>query len=574
MHNSQESIQDVMAYCNDHGETETCTHFNINIETLHRYMRESRFRETKQPKILLLDVETSFMEVRVWGLYKQRIPHTNIISDWHLLSWSAKWLFGSEMMSDVLTPKEAVNKNDKRICQSMWDLMNDADIVIGHNCVDINTPVLKQDLTWVNAGSLKKGDKLVGFEEKIPPNTPVRGKNKEWIGVENKTRKIIPCEVIDNKTELCDCVEVSFSNGDKIVTTKDHYWLGMAKKDRNHRWYKSESLKEGQRFIKFLDVWDKDTSYEAGWLSGFISGEGTLGMPKGGGAHIEFCQRPGVTWQQAINFCEKLNIPLAKDRSPHPTGIGKKDTLYTGLLGGKFKTLEYIGKLQIKRFIEKINWNKFGGLKTRNSNEVHVVSVMNVGMREVAVLSTTSKTFIGAGYAMHNCDKFDNRKLNTRFFLNGMKPPMPYQTIDTLKVAYRYFSFSSNRLDYLGRLITNQGKIKTDYELWVRCSEGDKDALKEMETYNQEDVRLLEEVYCELRPWIKSHPNLAVLMDAKEQCCPNCGGFEFEEGEHYYTTPQNKYLAVRCKQCGAPNRLKESEITKEQRKIMLIPCAR
>jgi len=305
MHNSQESIQDVMAYCNDHGETETCTHFNINIETLHRYMRESRFRETKQPKILLLDVETSFMEVRVWGLYKQRIPHTNIISDWHLLSWSGKWLFGSEMMSDVLTPKEAVNKNDKRICQSIWDLINDADICIGHNI-----------------------------------------------------------------------------------------------------------------------------------------------------------------------------------------------------------------------------------------------------------------------------DKFDARKLNTRFFLNGMKPPMPYQTIDTLKVAYKYFSFSSNRLDYLGRLITNKGKIKTDYELWVRCSEGDKDALKEMETYNQEDVRLLEEVYCELRPWIKSHVNLAVLMDAKEQCCPNCGGFEFEEGEHYYTTPQNKYLAVRCKQCGAPNRLKESEITKEQRKIMLIPCAR
>lgn len=302
---SGERLDEVMTYCNEHGETNTCEYFKISSETLHRYQRKSRFHETKQPKILLLDVETSFMEVRVWGLYKQRIPHTNVISDWNLLSWSAKWLFDSEMMSDVLTPKEAVNKNDKRICQSIWDLVNEADICIGHNI-----------------------------------------------------------------------------------------------------------------------------------------------------------------------------------------------------------------------------------------------------------------------------DKFDARKLNTRFFLNGLKPPMPYLTIDTLKVAYKYFSFSSNKLDYLGKLISKRGKIETDYELWVRCSEGDKDALKEMETYNQEDVRLLEEIYCELRPWVKSHPNLAVLMDAKEQCCPNCGSFEFEEGEHYYTTAQNKYLAVRCKKCGAPNRLKASEITKEQRKVMLVPCAR
>ena len=33
------------------------------------------------PKILLFDIETSLMEVYVWGLYKQFIPHTNIIKD-------------------------------------------------------------------------------------------------------------------------------------------------------------------------------------------------------------------------------------------------------------------------------------------------------------------------------------------------------------------------------------------------------------------------------------------------------------------------------------------------------------
>ena len=33
------------------------------------------------PKILLFDIETSPMEVYVWGLYKQFISHNNIIKD-------------------------------------------------------------------------------------------------------------------------------------------------------------------------------------------------------------------------------------------------------------------------------------------------------------------------------------------------------------------------------------------------------------------------------------------------------------------------------------------------------------
>ena len=120
----------------------------------------------------------------------------------------------------------------------------------------------------------------------------------------------------------------------------------------------------------------------------------------------------------------------------------------------------------------------------------------------------------------------------------------------------------------------NKQKLHTDYQLWIDCENGDQDALDKMEEYCKGDTSLLEEVYLELRPWIKSHANLAVLMDAHEPCCPNCGSFDIIQGDGYYTTPQNKYTAVRCGDCGAVNRLKVSEITKEQRKIMLVPNAR
>lgn len=174
----------------------------------------------------------------------------------------------------------------------------------------------------------------------------------------------------------------------------------------------------------------------------------------------------------------------------------------------------------------------------------------------------------------HNGNQFDIPKINTRFILNGLKPPHPYQTIDTRKVAYKQFGFSSNKLDYLGKLLLSKQKVHTDYELWIKCENGDQEALDYMKDYCVADTGLLEEVYVQLRPWIKSHPNLAVLMDAKEPCCPNCGGFEFTEGEHYYTTPQNRYQTVRCDSCGAVNRKKASELTNDQRKKIIVPAAR
>ena len=79
------------------------------------------------PKILLFDIETAPMEVYVWGLYKQFIPHTNIIKDskgeeksWYVLSWAAKWLYDENVVSDIVTPEETKTRNDKRVLQSIW----------------------------------------------------------------------------------------------------------------------------------------------------------------------------------------------------------------------------------------------------------------------------------------------------------------------------------------------------------------------------------------------------------------------------------------------------------------------
>lgn len=89
--------------------------------------------KTKTPKILLFDIESSPMSVFVWGLYKQRISPDNVINDWFVNTWSAKWLFDSEIMSDSLTPSEAIRQDDRRIVKNIWKLLDEADIIIAHN---------------------------------------------------------------------------------------------------------------------------------------------------------------------------------------------------------------------------------------------------------------------------------------------------------------------------------------------------------------------------------------------------------------------------------------------------------
>ena len=173
----------------------------------------------------------------------------------------------------------------------------------------------------------------------------------------------------------------------------------------------------------------------------------------------------------------------------------------------------------------------------------------------------------------HNAKKFDIKRSNTRFILNGIQPPMPYETIDTLEIARKYFSFSSNRLDYLGKLIRNKGKIETNFDLWINCLKGDQKALDHMVGYNIEDVELLEEVYLFLRPWIKSHPNLALFVETDKSICPTCGNDRLQWGG-FYTTKVGKYSTARCSDCGSICRMRHTALSKEKRDNLTVSVAR
>jgi DNA polymerase elongation subunit (family B) len=87
---------------------------------------------TREPKILLFDLETAPMKLLGFGLYDQNFSIDQIDEDWFLLSFAAKWLgkpaiyYADQKDSEVLS-------DDKRLLKMLWHLFDEADIVLTQN---------------------------------------------------------------------------------------------------------------------------------------------------------------------------------------------------------------------------------------------------------------------------------------------------------------------------------------------------------------------------------------------------------------------------------------------------------
>lgn len=174
----------------------------------------------------------------------------------------------------------------------------------------------------------------------------------------------------------------------------------------------------------------------------------------------------------------------------------------------------------------------------------------------------------------HNAVRFDVRKLNGRFVISGLPKPGSFEIIDTLKQAQKQFAFTSHKLDYLNTLFSLRKKDKTEFELWIKCEEGDKKSLDYMLQYNRSDVIALEELYLKIRPWMTSHPNLALYVDDEEMMCTKCLSKNLTR-DGSYGTPANRFPEYRCNDCLSIVRSRFSEITsKEKRRNLLVSIAR
>lgn len=121
-----------------------------------------------------------------------------------------------------------------------------------------------------------------------------------------------------------------------------------------------------------------------------------------------------------------------------------------------------------------------------------------------------------------NSDSFDLKKLNARFIEHELDAPSQFKTIDTLKIARRYFGFLSNKLEHLSKKLNKKHtksshKKFSGFELWAECMKGNKAAWKELEEYNKLDVLSTEEVFVNMAKYVKNNANVAAAMRTYNQ---------------------------------------------------------
>jgi len=155
----------------------------------------------------------------------------------------------------------------------------------------------------------------------------------------------------------------------------------------------------------------------------------------------------------------------------------------------------------------------------------------------------------------YNGTKFDLPHLRREFLLADLAPHKPVAEVDLLNVVRRKFRFVSNKLDHVTRELGLAGKVAhSGHDLWVRCMANDPSAWALMKRYNVGDVKLTEELYDRLLPWIHNHPSagLYTYLDPMTCVLPGCGGKLQRRGRR--VTALSIYQQFQCTSCGAWSR--------------------
>jgi hypothetical protein len=158
-------------------------------------------------RILLLDLETAPNLGFVWGIWEQNV--IDVKKSWYLLSFAAKWTNERKTHVRCLPdyPRFKSHKeDDKHLIADLWELLNEADIVVAHNGD-------RFDIRKANARFVAHG---------LPPPSPY--KSVDTLKIARKHFKF--------DSNRLDDLGKYLGVGRKIPHTGKHLWLGCMNGDK------------------------------------------------------------------------------------------------------------------------------------------------------------------------------------------------------------------------------------------------------------------------------------------------------------------------------------------------------
>ncbi len=274
------------------------------------------------------------------------------------------------------------------ISRAVWDEVGPLDEGFWP-CLVPETPVLKADLSWAPIGTVKVGDVLVGVDEM--PERP------------RASRSYRPTHVQSVHWQRAECVRLMLEDGREVCCSTTHRWLTKlpAPSGQPYRWRATGDLHPGYRLCAPLRTWPVDGSYEAGWLAGFLDGEGSMhrGQKMRG---LSFSQNKGAVLDRAQEVLHGLGLAFRTYRR-----VGNEKLVLVEV-NQRRHVIEALGRLRPIRLLDQGFWN---GLRVRSRTyrpDLEVVKMRPAGMLDVVDLQTDHRTFIANGIVSHNCYYEDN----------------------------------------------------------------------------------------------------------------------------------------------------------------------
>ena len=111
----------------------SCAKIVNTLEPEQSFKKKESFRKAVQ----------RWKKAYVWRRWGQNVYSDQLIENqWKVITWSAKWLFDDNVMNCAMTPKEVEAGDDKRVVKAIWELINEADVVIAHNGLKFDNKML------------------------------------------------------------------------------------------------------------------------------------------------------------------------------------------------------------------------------------------------------------------------------------------------------------------------------------------------------------------------------------------------------------------------------------------------
>jgi hypothetical protein len=246
-------------------------------------------------------------------------------------------------------------------------------------CVSPGTRVLTDDLRWVDVADLAPGDTLLAFDE-----------DPAGRGVGQRFRRSTVEAV---KAGVKPSVEVRF-DGMHVRCSADHQFV-VSRKGTYRQWVAAADLVAGDRVVSVGRPWDRLHSRDAGWMAGFLDGEGHIGN-----GLLRFTQVKGKVLDEACRILDEHEVPYSMNVERRS---GAQDIVRGHVTGGHLASVRALGMFRPVRLDGEACWldrRSFGkSLRTET-----VQSVEAIGEADVVVMQTSTRTFIAEGLFSHNCE--------------------------------------------------------------------------------------------------------------------------------------------------------------------------